>query len=195
MPPLLAGDVARAILGGQPFPRSWLLACITRLRAGDDPGAGWHAAAIKACLEPQPPGGEPARVARSRQYQSRLTNSAGCSPRSSKRNMPPLAGSTRPWQIATTARLRRPPRACSPFLRNARNHVADAKRRGGGGWLEKKLDEIMGRLDGDLPRTLRLEDQGRFAVGYYHERAIRPTPRTPRTPKTEDNNGRMGIDI
>ncbi len=31
----------------------------------------------------------------------------------------------------------------------------------------------MKQLPSDLPRSLRLEDQGRFAVGYYHERANR----------------------
>jgi CRISPR-associated protein Csd1 len=37
------------------------------------------------------------------------------------------------------------------------------------------LNEIFDKLPPDLPRTLKLEDQGRFAVGYYHERAWRGT--------------------
>ncbi|NVN10397.1 type I-C CRISPR-associated protein Cas8c/Csd1, partial [Nguyenibacter vanlangensis] len=36
IPPLLAGEVLRAILAGSPYPRSWLAATLMRLRAGDD---------------------------------------------------------------------------------------------------------------------------------------------------------------
>ena len=37
------------------------------------------------------------------------------------------------------------------------------------------MQEIIARLPADLPRSLLLEDQGRFAIGYYHERASRPS--------------------
>jgi CRISPR-associated protein Csd1 len=67
-----------------------------------------------------------------------------------------------------------PARVFGPLLRNLRNHVSDARKRGQGGWIEPKVTEIMARLPAELPRTLKLEDQGRFAVGYYHERATRP---------------------
>ena len=50
IPPLLAGEVTRAVLSGTRYPRTLLTAAIIRLRAGDDPGSGWHAAAIKACI-------------------------------------------------------------------------------------------------------------------------------------------------
>jgi CRISPR-associated protein Csd1 len=49
--------------------------------------------------------------------------------------------------------------------------------------------EIMARLPPDLPTSLRLVDQGRFAVGYYHEKAHRPAkpsgPAEDETPLTE----------
>ena len=50
IPPLLAGEVMRAVLSGTRYPRTLLTAAIMRLRAGDDPWTGWHAAAIKACI-------------------------------------------------------------------------------------------------------------------------------------------------
>ncbi len=50
VPPLLAGEVMRAILTGSRYPRTLLSAAITRLRAGDDASHGWHAAAIRAVL-------------------------------------------------------------------------------------------------------------------------------------------------
>jgi len=38
-------------------------------------------------------------------------------------------------------------------------------------WLDKPLGEIMDKIPADgIPSTLNLEDQGRFAVGYYHQR-------------------------
>jgi CRISPR-associated protein Csd1 len=38
-------------------------------------------------------------------------------------------------------------------------------------WLDKLLGEVMGKISANgMPTTLSLEDQGRFAVGYYHQR-------------------------
>jgi CRISPR-associated protein Csd1 len=50
IPPLLAGETMRAVLSGTRYPRTLLSASIIRLRAGDNPATGWHAAAIKACI-------------------------------------------------------------------------------------------------------------------------------------------------
>jgi CRISPR-associated protein Csd1 len=61
-----------------------------------------------------------------------------------------------------------------PLMRGARKHISDAQKRGRGLWIERRLQEILSRLSPELPRTLRLEEQGRFAIGYYHERAARP---------------------
>lgn len=38
-------------------------------------------------------------------------------------------------------------------------------------WLDKLMGEVMGKVpSAGIPATLALEDQGRFAVGYYHQR-------------------------
>src|SRR3546814_16767544 len=47
IPPLLAGEVLRAILSGPRSPPSLLAAAIMRLRAGDNAAPGWQAAAIR----------------------------------------------------------------------------------------------------------------------------------------------------
>ena len=52
IPAQLAGEVMRAILSGTPYPQTLLSAAIMRLRAGDDPATGWHAAVIRAVLAP-----------------------------------------------------------------------------------------------------------------------------------------------
>ncbi len=72
-----------------------------------------------------------------------------------------------------------------PLLRGLRHHVADALKQGRGAWIDGKIGEIMSKLPPDLPHTLRLEDQGRFAVGYYHERATRRS-RTDETDPSEE---------
>lgn len=176
IPPLLAGEVMRAVLTGAPYPRTLLAAAIIRLRAGDDPGSGWHAAVIKACLN---------RFAKTE-----------------KEKMPVALESNRedtPYQLgrlfavlesAQYAALGRvnatigdryygaasstPARVFGPLLRGLKNHISDARKRGQGGWIEPKVAEIMAKLPPELPRSLKLEEQGRFAIGYYHERGTRP---------------------
>ena len=64
-----------------------------------------------------------------------------------------------------------PARVFGPLLRGVRTHVSTARKLGRGGWIEARLEQIVGTLEGRLPPSLRLEDQGRFAIGYYHERA------------------------
>lgn len=36
--------------------------------------------------------------------------------------------------------------------------------------MEKEIGEVWLGLDADMPRSLSLEDQGRFCAGYYHQR-------------------------
>jgi hypothetical protein len=50
IPPLLAGEVMRAVLTGARYPQSLLAAVITRLRAGEAANIGWHAAVLRAVL-------------------------------------------------------------------------------------------------------------------------------------------------
>ena len=53
---------------------------------------------------------------------------------------------------------------------------------GRGVWFEKLLADILGEV-ADFPRQLPLPDQGRFALGYYHQRqdffAKKPVDTTP----------------
>jgi CRISPR-associated protein Csd1 len=184
IPPLLACEMARAVLSGTRYPRTLLTAAVTRLRAGDAPWTGWHAAAIKAfinrseeetapmALEPDNPSpayqlGRLFAVLESAQYAALGRVNA------------PI--STRYYGSASAT----PARVFGPLLRGLRHHVADALKQGRGGWIDGKVGEIMAKLPPQLPRTLRLEDQGRFAIGYYHERAFR-TARPDETESSEE---------
>ncbi len=68
------------------------------------------------------------------------------------------------------------------LLKNYRNHIS-ALRKGKkadwvkkpaqtAGWLEKQVAQIMDTFPSNLPfpNNLSLEDQGRFVVGYYHQK-------------------------
>ncbi len=176
IPPLLAGEVMRAVLTGAPYPRTLLTAAIVRLRAGDDPRSGWHAAIIKACLnrfantekEKLPVALDPNRQDTAYQLGRLFAVLESAQYAALGRVNAPIGD--RYYAAASSM----PARVFGTLLRGLKNHVADARKRGRGGWIEPKVAEIVANLPPELPRTLKLEDQGRFAIGYYHERATRP---------------------
>lgn len=45
----------------------------------------------------------------------------------------------------------------------------DSKKKGLAIYFDKTMGEIMNELNGEFPKTLSLEDQGRFVVGYYQQ--------------------------
>jgi CRISPR-associated protein Csd1 len=59
------------------------------------------------------------------------------------------------------------------LLRNAQNHLGKIRKEKArlATVLEKQLDEIVGKLSAEFPKSLRMESQGRFAIGYYHQRS------------------------
>ncbi|MBV8593522.1 MAG: type I-C CRISPR-associated protein Cas8c/Csd1 [Caulobacteraceae bacterium] len=204
----LAGEVMRAVLSGAPYPRTWLAAAIIRLRAGDSPGSGWHAAVIKACLnrpiildmeDLQRRGADPERVRkleqemapvaldpanRSEAYQlGRLFSVLESAQRAALGRQINATIADRYYAAASST----PARVFAALIRGAKTHISDAKKRNTGHWIEPRLQEIIAQLPPDLPTSLRLEDQGRFAVGYYHERAFRPTKADEATDETTDS--------
>lgn len=177
IPPLLAGEVLRAILAGTPYPRSLLAAAIMRLRAGDDPGSGWHAAAIRAVLARRHRHGfekEETPVSLDRE------NGNPAYQLGRMFAMAEIAQRMALGRVNATIRDRyygaasATPASVFPLLlRTTQHHLSKLRKDGKGGWIERELGEIAGRLPPDLPRSLRLEDQGRFAIGYYHQRQAR----------------------
>ena len=63
-----------------------------------------------------------------------------------------------------------------PLLeRKSAHHLASLRKGDKGGlahWFDKEIDNIFDGID-DFPRSLRLEEQGSFALGYHHQRAKR----------------------
>ena len=58
-------------------------------------------------------------------------------------------------------------RKCAHHL--ATLHRAEHRRRLAH-WYEREIDAILEGVGTAFPRSLRLEDQGRFALGYHHQR-------------------------
>ena len=57
------------------------------------------------------------------------------------------------------------------LLRNTQNHLGKLRKEKPGlaVVLEKDIREIVEGLSDSFPRSLRIEEQGRFAIGYYHQ--------------------------
>ncbi len=58
------------------------------------------------------------------------------------------------------------------LLHGSQNHLGKLRKTSRGAYfaLEERLEDIMAGLD-EFPRTLTLEEQGLFALGFYHQRA------------------------
>jgi CRISPR-associated protein Csd1 len=178
IPPLLAGEVTRAILTGARYPRSWLAATILRLRAGDDPSTGWHAAAIRAVL------------ARERRLANPESDPSLETPMSLNRESPDpaynlgrlfaaLESAQRGALGKVNATIRdrymaaasATPAGVFPLLiRGAQSHLGKLRKEGKGGWIEREIEDISDRMGDAYPRSLKLEAQGRFFLGYYQQR-------------------------
>ena len=178
IPPLLGGEVARAVLGGTPYPRTWLSNAIMRLRSGDDPASGWHAAAIRAVLERMNQGGG-APVSLDKEEKNpayRLGRLFAVLEEAQERALEHVNATIRDRYFGAASAT---PASVFPLLlRGVQNHIS--KLRKGDGHkpanavsIEKDMQAIVDGLGTELPRSLKLEDQGRFAIGYYHQRAAR----------------------
>ncbi len=174
--PNLAGDVMKAILTGTPYPQTLLAAAIRRARAEHEI-AYTRAALIKAIL------------VRETRYYKRNEKEVGMSLDTGNTNPGYLLGrlfavleraqeSASPG-LNVTIRDRfygaasGTPVSVFPTLMKLKNHhIAKLENKGQAINLEKQIGEIVSKLDATsaFPSHLSLLDQGRFAVGYYHQR-------------------------
>jgi CRISPR-associated protein Csd1 len=178
VPPQLAGELARAILEGTRYPYCLLGTLIMRLRADGDI-SGTRVALCKAVL---------ARAAR----QGRNGNNEGAPPVSlDPDNLDPgyllgrlfsLLENTQQAalgrQINATIRDRyygaasaTPASVFPVLLRNVQHHLGRLRkdRTGLSIRLETEIGEVIDRLGTTFPRSLGIEAQGHFAIGYYHQ--------------------------
>ncbi len=172
IPPNLGGALMRSILTGLPYPAPLLTLAVQRCRAEQRPTYA-RAAAIKGSLnrlirfrqstereyspmlDPSHP--SPAyRLGRLFAVLEKIQEEANPNINATIRDRYYGAASSTPVAVFTT-------------LLRLKNHHLGKLSPGRAVQMEKLIAEIMAGLD-DIPRQLALHDQGRFALGYYHQR-------------------------
>jgi CRISPR-associated protein Csd1 len=177
IPPNVGGDFARAILVGGPYPRTLFSNAVRRCKVEQEVGFA-RAAIIKGFL---------ARNARLLQSTDKEVSVALDK---TYDNMGYVLGRLfavleRIQEQAQGGHLNKTIRdtyfgaaSSSPVVTFRRlqdlavHHLAKIRNAGGNAvWLERLLGEVNDLLPPTgIPATLSLDDQGRFAVGYYHQR-------------------------
>jgi CRISPR-associated protein Csd1 len=182
VPPQLAGELTRAVLTGRRYPRSLLSNIIMRFRADGDI-SGTRVALCKGVL------------AREQRLDNKDTNQGELLVSLDVTNTDPgyLLGrlfstlenvqrAALGKQINATIRDRyygaasaTPASVFPVLLRNAQHHLSRVRKEKPGFAvnLEKDVGGIIDQLGPTFPKSLRIEAQGHFAIGYYHQTQAR----------------------
>ena len=175
--PRLAGELMRAVLGGQPLPRSLLSAVILRIRAGNAVN-GRRAAICKAVINGIV-GQEIIPVALNPDHPDpayRLGRLFAMLEQAQRGALGRNINATIKDQYFTAASAT-PARVFPMLLRNSAHHLSKMRKSGSGGWattIEKAIQQIYSELGPQLPRSFSLDSQGLFMAGYYHQSEHRP---------------------
>ena len=177
IPPALGPALLRAILGGTRYPRALLGAVITRMRA-EKAVTGARAAICRACLARDHRLGyerEDAPMSLNREETHpayRLGRLFAVYERVQRAALGTVNATIRDRYFGAASAT---PATVFPLLaRKCVHHLATLRksehRRRLAHWYEREIDAIHDGLGTAFPRSLRLEDQGRFALGYHHQR-------------------------
>jgi CRISPR-associated protein Csd1 len=194
IPPNLSGETIRAVLTGTPYPQTLFQACIRRIKAEQatknkltgkpKPHVSYpRAALLKACLNRSlrlhnPTSEQPItmsldptnlnigyRLGRLFSTLERIQSEASPSLNATIRDK--FYGAASGTPVAVFGNLMR--------LKN--HHLAKLENVGRRVNFERLLGDIMGGIT-DFPAHLTLADQGRFAIGYYHQTQDFFTPKS-----------------
>jgi CRISPR-associated protein Csd1 len=170
--PNLAGAVVDAILTEQPYPRHLLIAAVQRARAEQDVSPD-RAAVIKGCLiraarhSANDPEVSVALDEGNDNVGYRLGRLFATLERVQNRANPSIQSGIRERYYGAASAT---PTAIFPTLMKLKNHhLAKIENRGAVVNLEQLLGSILDGVE-NFPTVLSLPDQGRFALGYYHQR-------------------------
>lgn len=183
IPPLLGGELMRAILNGTLYPRSLMAAILIRIRAEQGEVSAMRAAILRGILARDcrlaPDKHKEVPVALDEQDTNpayRLGRWFAELEAIQQHALPGLNATIRDRFYGSASSA--PARTFPVLIRNAMNHLAGLRKEGKAGGHEKRLEAIIAGVEHGLPRSLRIEDQARFAIGYYHQRADRFTKST-----------------
>lgn len=174
IPPNLGGELMRSILAGLPYPQTLLSAAVRRIRAEHEVTYP-RAALIKACINRATRYSNPNlkeelkvsldesnikvgyRLGRLFAVLEKIQEEANPGINATIRDRFYGAASSTPVTVFST------------LLKLKNHHLSKLDNRGRAVNLEKRIGEIMDGIV-DFPAQLPLADQGRFAIGYYHQR-------------------------
>ncbi|HBZ29030.1 MAG TPA: type I-C CRISPR-associated protein Cas8c/Csd1 [Nitrosomonas nitrosa] len=168
IPPNLGGDVMRSIIEGLPYPQTLLSGAIRRIRAEQEITYP-RAAIIKACINRQS-GKEELKVSLDENNSNtayRLGRLFAVLERIQERANPGINATIRDRYYGAASGA--PVTVFATLLKLKNHHVAKLDNTGEAINYEKMLGKIMDGIF-DFPAQLGLQDQGRFAIGYYHQR-------------------------
>ncbi|MDO5609599.1 MAG: type I-C CRISPR-associated protein Cas8c/Csd1 [Pseudomonadota bacterium] len=180
--PLLAGELTRAILTGTRYPRSLLGALVMRFRA-DGNITALRVALCKAVLVRNARLDHPHTTFK--EFLVSLDQDCTDIGYLLGRLFSTLENIQRAalgGQVNATIRDRyyggasATPASIFPvLLRNAQNHFSKLRKQKPGlaVTLQKEIGKVMDALPTSFPRSLPIEEQGRFAIGYYHQEQSR----------------------
>ena len=198
IPPTLGGALMRAILTGSRYPHSLLAAVVARMRADKDIN-GRRVAVCKACLaRDQRLGFEEEEIPMSLDrendnpayllgrlfavYEGAQRAALGLNVNATIKDRYFGAASASPASVF-------------PLLeRGSAAHLASLRKGDKGGlayWFDREIDTILSGMGAVFPRSLRLEDQGRFAIGYHHQRGAGRAPGKTRRTDGDDHQEDM----
>ncbi|MCY3841521.1 MAG: type I-C CRISPR-associated protein Cas8c/Csd1 [Gammaproteobacteria bacterium] len=182
IPPTFGGALMRAILSGGRYPQSLLAAIVSRMRADRDI-SGMRAAICKACLARDHRLGhqeEGVPVGLNRDERSpayRLGRLFAIYESVQRMALGQVNATIKDRYFGAASAT---PASVFPLLeRNSASHLAALRKGDKGGlahWFDGQIDDILSGLDTAFPRSLSLADQGRFAIGYHHQRESRRSP-------------------
>lgn len=172
--PKLVGDVMRAILEGLPFPESLLQATIQRVKVTHDVTYP-RAKLLRGCLNRKLRWSNfknEREIAMSLDKEN--TNVGYCLGRlfatlekiQQKAN-PGINATIRDRFYASASSM--PVRVFGNLMRLNIHHLSKVKNAGLQTYFKQLLGEIIAKVNGEFPAQLSLDDQGRFAIGYYHQ--------------------------
>jgi len=177
IPPNLGGDTMRAILSGLPYPVTLLLGAIRRVRAEREVTYP-RAALIKACINRKTRWGNPATEEElhvsldpaNTNVGYRLGRLFAALEKVQEEASPGLNATIRDRFYGAASST--PVTVFSNLLKLSKHHLAKIESRGRAVNLEKLIGEIVDAINGDDGFTahLSIADQGRFAIGYYHQK-------------------------
>lgn len=174
IPPHLVGETVRAILRGLPLPASLMQGVIKRIKAEQGEVTSYRARLIKAFLN------------RSYRYQN-LTNkevTMAYNPEEKRIGyrlgclfavLEKLQSDANPGLNATIRDRYYSSASCNPksvfgtLMRLHAHHLKKLSHHGQRVVVEKRIAKIMADIN-EFPAHLSLEEQGLFAIGYYHQR-------------------------